>query len=483
MLSDDVLLEIFDFCQKNHHPSPRYLSLPDAVRDWEILAHVCQRWRQVVFASPLRLNLRIYCTYGTPVRKSLDIWPTFPIRIQYLYHNFEESDEDNVIAALEHPDRVYDVGLDLTGQQLKKMVTMMQKPFPALKHLYVYMFMDPRMGRSNGVPSLPSEFLGGSAPCLQSIQLFGIPFPTLPALLLSTSALVKLCLDIPQTGYVSPEAMVAGLATSTRLEDLDIIFPASLPDHMRLPPATRTVLPALTTITFRGVREYLENFVARIDAPRLHNIWIGYFNQLFDFEVPHLWQFIGRSENLNRPMCCSIQFDPESVIFATGLTPAKDSVYDYFENIPRQIDVHILCEGIDWQVSHLAQALNYQTFALLSNVLHFNLAIGDRAKIPESEDMDDIDWLELLRPFSSAQTLFVSKEFAGHVSRSLENTAGVMATNFLPALDILCLEDQPMSSVYTFVAARSEFGRPVTTVDTKSAFQERLEQSYPKYNY
>jgi hypothetical protein len=60
LLSGDVLLEIFDFCQK--HRVSRYAAIPEAVWDWHILVHVCQRWRQVVFASPLRLNLRILCT-------------------------------------------------------------------------------------------------------------------------------------------------------------------------------------------------------------------------------------------------------------------------------------------------------------------------------------------------------------------------------------------------------------------------------------
>ena len=47
------------------------------------------------------------------------------------------NDEDDIIAALEHPDRVSSVGLRLTGPQLEKMATVMQEPFPALKHLFL----------------------------------------------------------------------------------------------------------------------------------------------------------------------------------------------------------------------------------------------------------------------------------------------------------------------------------------------------------
>ena len=66
------------------------------------------------------------------------------------------------------------------------------------------------------------------------------------------------------------------------------------------------------------------------------------------------------------------------------------------------------------------------------------------------------------------------QEFAGHISRALEDIAGVMATEVLPALDMLCLEDQPVSSDHKFIAARWESGRPVTTVNTRKVFEERL---------
>ncbi len=64
-------------------------------------------------------------------------------------------------------------------------------------------------------------FLGESAPCLQQVDLYRIPFPELPTLLMSARDLVSLRLDyVPPTGYISPEAMVAGLAMLTRLKTL-----------------------------------------------------------------------------------------------------------------------------------------------------------------------------------------------------------------------------------------------------------------------
>ena len=271
--------------------------------------------------------------------------------------------------------------------------------------------------------------------------------------------------------------MVAALTMLTMLEDLTLGFqsPASRPDQMRLPPITRTVLPALTSFIFYGVREYLEDFVARINAPRLHMIWTKYFNQLIDFEIPQLWRFIDRSEDNHQPRCCLVKFEDDAISFSAGPTtgwhiPESES----YEGIPRPIDVCISCEGIDWQVSHLAQALNQISAAtVLSHILHFSINSGSINRDPE-DIMDDIEWLQILRPFSSVQTLFVSKELAAHISRSLENTGAMMATEVLPALDMLCLEDQPMTFAHKFIAARWESGHPVTTVDTKWEFQERL---------
>jgi hypothetical protein len=472
-LSDDIMLEIFDFFppMDQYDPNWRFLVLPETVWDWHILVHVCQRWRQVVFASPLRLNLRIRCTHGTPVRKDLDIWPTFPIHLEYLPpETIKDIDEGNIIAALEHPDRVSAVGLcRVTGQQLENMVTVMQEPFPALR----YIFLVAHWHTSNNFPVLPSEFLGRSAPCLQKIHLEGIPFPALPALLSSTNDLVVLYLrNIPQTGYISPETMVAALTTLTRLTDLSIQFrsPASRPDRNRLPPATRAVLPAVTSFDFCGAHEYLENFVARIDAPLLHDIRIHYLNQLIDFEVPQLWRLIGRSEDLIRPMRCSVKFNPKlkhvtfNATHATNI-PETDSL-DYS---PSYIQVRILCEMVDWQVSHLAQVLN-QISVVLPNII--DVVIGSDNL--ETEDMDDIEWPQLLRQFSSVRALFVSRELAGHISRALEDIAGGMPTEILPALDLLCIQDQPVTSVHKFIASRSESDLPVTTVDTRKAFEETV---------
>jgi hypothetical protein len=113
VLPDEVLLEIFDLGRINevdHRPW-------EWAKKWARLTQVCRKWRQLIFSSPLRLNLRIFCQEGTPVRKNLCIWPAIPIAIRYgnPWSGIRRSDEDNVIAALEHPDRLCHVWLNVNG--------------------------------------------------------------------------------------------------------------------------------------------------------------------------------------------------------------------------------------------------------------------------------------------------------------------------------------------------------------------------------
>ena len=77
MLPDDVLIEVFDFYREEYEDE----NLDILVWGWIILVHICRSWRQVVFASPIHLDLKILCTSGTPVRKNIGIWPALPIVI------------------------------------------------------------------------------------------------------------------------------------------------------------------------------------------------------------------------------------------------------------------------------------------------------------------------------------------------------------------------------------------------------------------
>lgn len=103
LLPDNVLLEIFKV----------YVNGATRTEEWHVLVvHVCCRWRNVVFASPRRLDLRPLCTTRTPVRARLVIWPPFPIAITGRVDRTSlVAVTGNIVAALEHKDRVCHIDL------------------------------------------------------------------------------------------------------------------------------------------------------------------------------------------------------------------------------------------------------------------------------------------------------------------------------------------------------------------------------------
>jgi hypothetical protein len=271
--------------------------------------HVCQRWRRIIFASPRRLDRHLSCSYGTPVRKNLVFWPVglplaidYPARLNPFYgFNLAPNDENDIVFALEHSRRVHRINIHATSSLLGKVSTIIQKSFPALTHLDLC--WNRTFDFSAPFPGLPGKFLSGSGPCLQYLRLRYVSFPQLPAFLLSARNLVTLKLkEISQSGYISPEAMVRGLAVSTRLTTFSISFckDTSPPDERTShpDPPMRAILPALTDFHYRGCSEYLEDFLAQIDAPQLNNVWIEYFMRQIQLEVRQFSQFIGRTENL-----------------------------------------------------------------------------------------------------------------------------------------------------------------------------------------
>ena len=470
---DNVFLEIFYIYRRNQdlygchfHP----------IWDWHNLAHVCSRWRRIILSSPRRLDLHLLCTYETPVRKNLGCLPLFPLIIDYSSgwgadgKSLTPRDEDNIIAALEEPGRVQYVEISVTSSLLKKMDTDTRKSFSRLTHICL-------SSKEDNVVALPNQFSKGSAPNLRVAHLDGIQFPAFPTLLSSALGLVDLrLLNIPLDGYISPEAMVTSLAAFTGLKTLLIGFksPTRPTRTIIQDPIKRTALPSLTTFGFHGVKEYLEDLVAQIDAPQLGYFRISYFNQL-EFHVPKLSKFIHRTQSL-----CLARFQRARVDF--GLNNVYVSLYCGQEELldGSHFSLQISCRGLDWQVSHAAQTLA-QSGAMLFNV--DDLAIDTRADMPPlaggKDFMDDSEWLALLRPFTAVTTLHVSWKLAEHVACGLEGVTEETAAELLPALQSLCLEGAPLTSAERFSAIRQLSGLPVTItgIDEPLAgeFFERLE--------
>ena len=125
-----------------------------------------------------------------------------------------------------------------------------------------------------------------------------------------------------------------------------------------------------------------------------------------------------------------------------------------------------------WELSDMTRVLS-QFSAMLSAIVHFKLDI--RLEVDRQlEGTSDVEWLHFLNQFSTVRALHVSKLSAGRVALALESLSGEMVAEVLSCLELICLEDQPTSSVEKFVAARRLSGRPVTVICTEEEFDRRL---------
>ena len=203
-------------------------------------------------------------------------------------------DYDFDAAITQRSNRVCEIVLFLKETESRRFIAAMREPLPAL--------IDFELSGWDFVEELvlPDGFLLGSTRHLRRFYLRYISFPALPTFLLSAVGLVDLGLiNIPDSGFFTPETLVAGLAVLTNLKSLVVGFQSDSALRLfysfdRKPPRTRIVLPALTRFRFRWKSEYLEDLVARIDAPLLDYFKIVFLNQ-FVFNLPELGKFMRRT--------------------------------------------------------------------------------------------------------------------------------------------------------------------------------------------
>lgn len=444
MLPDDVLLKIFAF----YVDEMRWMGV------WYPLVHVCRKWRNIALGSPYHLNLQLVRTEKTPIKEILEVWPPLPIVIKGDY--YKESGWDDLMVTLEHNDRVCEIKLWYISSVLWERVSgAMQVPFPTLTELDVLVSDTPAW-------VVPDSFLGGSAPRLRNLSLNGASFLGLPKLVMSTPNLVELTLrNIPHSGYISPEAMVNCLSTLTRLKELELRFksPQSRPDQegRRSLLPTRALLPSLTDFFFDGVCDYLEDFVARIDAPLLNSMGIDLFHQV-TFETPQLAQFISRVPHLMARDEARLFFSDDNV----SITLPGPAPFD------QGLDLEVPCRQLGLQLAFVAQAcISSFPQALITTVERLCIIYWPYG---QPDNIGDSKWLELLRPFTNAKGLYLSRNLVPCIAATLQGLAGERVAEVLPALQRLFVKElhpsgSDQEAFEPFISARRLSGHPIVISD------------------
>ena len=221
---------------------------------------------------------------------------------------------------------------------------------------------------------------------------------------------------------------------------------------------TRAVLPALTEFQFRGDNAYLEDLIARIDAPNVEQFGITLFDQR-TFELLELAEFIGRTEELK-----SSPYRTSIWLWERGFT-----ITHYFGHPSSggTFRLEISCHEVARQVILLSRICG-QLSLLVSGVEQLDIEADHVLSNWASASDPDSDarqwWLELFTPFSRVRRLeLIGTLVPSMVSALEQSAAGNGGREVLRSMRSLHLRGPAMSPpIESFVAARQRSGHVVS---------------------
>jgi hypothetical protein len=175
--------------------------------------------------------------------------------------------------------------------------------------------------------------------------------------------------------------------------------------------------------------------VARIDAPRLDHLNITFFDQIV-FDTSQLAHFITRTPNFGVPIEAHVVLHGSagSVLFSSQ-TPGFG-----------MLSVEVLCQRPDPQLWCLAQFCNSFSPPLSTVETLFIYQHEDsQSEWPDTDDIENDQWWELFRPFTTVNNLFVSELFAPRIVAAVRELGEEGITEVLPVLrNVIAIETRPV---------------------------------------
>ncbi len=458
-LDDNSLLTIFYLCRPSPFEETEYSTIiwGNWHREWwwYKFVQVCRRWRYLIFGSASHLHLCLVCTRGTPVANMLTHSPPLPLIIDYNYenHDLTPEDEEGILLALQHRDRVCRIALWMPVPSLQKLVTAIDDEFPVLE------FLDIVPSAKHNTPLvLPSTL---EAPHLRHLCLEHFASLIGSRSLVIATGLVRLVLRwIYSSTYPHPNHLLQPLSLLLQLEELEIGFFSPVPNRdlerqlLNTPIITYVTFPNLHWFTFWGVSAYLEALLPHMTTPLLERLDIHFFNQL-SFFVPHLLQFATTTGNPGYSNAEIIFY--HRAVYVWLFSPVAGPVY---------FAVEVTCGHLDWQVSSMTQIFNILS-PLSSMVVNLSLVYGEHTLSSEDHNQADrTQWRELLGSFRNVKTLRVHDCLVGEVSRSLR-LDGEPPLELLPELnELVCPpESRDDRSFTSFIHEREVAGQPIKLIE------------------
>ena len=374
--------------------------------------------------------------------------PPLPLTIDYYSEDgITAEDEEGVYLALGKRDRVRHLRLAFPVQNLRELVLAIDEQFPILE----YLILGPTIEDSTDL-KLPETL---QAPNLHHLKLRSFACPIRPRLHPTAIGLVTLYLTINHpSAFFQPNVLLQWISFMSQLETLAILFTFPVPNRevkRQLPHTPNITLPSLRLFWFRGVSAYLEAVICRLTTPLLEDLQIQFFLEL-TLSVPSLPQFMNTAENLRFDRA-TLDFTDEKFKLVMSSRGVKTHPFV----------VSVDCWHLDWQVSSVAQICNTlgQEFSPLEH-----LALRHKVHVQSSEDHDDVDrieWRNLLRSFSNVTTLSIEDGLVEGLSRCLRLEDGELPLELLPELNELTyFGSRDAGGAFTsFINSRRDADRPV----------------------
>ncbi|KAI0249098.1 hypothetical protein BJV78DRAFT_1156041 [Lactifluus subvellereus] len=484
-LSEDLLLEIFHSHRQSFERLSRdYESSWNSREGWFTLAHVCQKWRFIVFTSCSRLHVRLVFMSRRPLRAvMLTYLPPLPIVVDYSRPGVWTLLEGNrAVAALKsYPDRVRRIAISGWNYNLEGVCKATNCSFPALESFDLLAAGNPGIGAYPARFTFPARMLLGSAASLRRLELKNVIFKSLSQLLSSTTGLVDLTLHIDTICRSSLVSLLAHLQGMPCLRSLEVqtlshcshtagsLNSSTSGSRETSTSASREASTSASreTSTQRGdivsmSRWCFEPLAASLSAPFLQDLNIHLKKDSSVEPLPHLSRFIRDVEE--QFFAAQVKLAPED--FEISVLTHSHSI----DEPRRRISIRDIGR---WKVQ-TGTALN----AKLTTVeeLFLESPYPDLEGGPRWLSQCPIPWGGFLGQFHNVKILRVERGLVLDVAHFLSQ---VSALDLLPALEEIELRSsvsryvddaEPISDIQReavdgtlrpFVTAREQTGRPV----------------------
>ena len=185
-------------------------------------------------------------------------------------------------------------------------------------------------------------------------------------------------------------------------------------ENRPVPLPTPTVLHPLIKLHFNGLIKYLDDFMARIDAPLLYHLDIAIradHYQAIVFNTSHIPRFIGHIHEFQALDEAHFGINCyESVAWIKIVSIQTTRVV---------LKLDIICDNLGRQFSSLAQFCRSPAFPLA--ILEYLCFSGGEYMQCWHRDIENIQWTKLLHPFTSVKYLYLSKDFAQCIATAWNN--------------------------------------------------------------